>query len=124
MCKNRIVLFWMLVLGVERVYKWLSVTGKYGDRVRASGRCNQLSDSGLTRGLRQSIGGVFFNFSPLILAGPMAGRAAGGAALESQKLVPNCGCTEGPVEKKKAARGGSIRVEIAFGSGLFQGPVR
>src|SRR3990172_12960866 len=75
MCKNRIVLFWMLVLGVERVYKWLSVTGKYGDRVRASGRCNQLSDSGLTRVLRQSIGGVLANFSPLILAAIMAGCA-------------------------------------------------
>jgi hypothetical protein len=51
-------------------------------------------------------------------------KNTGGATLEIQKLVPNCGCTEAPLEKKKAAPGDSIRVEIAFGSGLFHGPVQ
>ena len=45
----------------------------------------------------------------------------GDEPLEISKLVPNCGCTEAPLEKKHAAPGDSIRVEIAFGSGIYHG---
>ncbi len=48
-------------------------------------------------------------------------RNTGDEPLEITKLVPNCGCTEAPLEKKHAAPGDSIRVEIAFGSGLYHG---
>lgn len=50
-------------------------------------------------------------------------RNTGDQALEIRKLIPNCGCTEAPLEKKHAAPGDSIRVEIAFGSGLYHGNV-
>jgi hypothetical protein len=51
-------------------------------------------------------------------------KNAGGQTLEITKLIPNCGCTEAPLERHQAVPGDSIRAEIAFGSGLFHGPVR
>jgi len=51
-------------------------------------------------------------------------KNTGGQTLEIKKLLPNCGCTEAPLEQRDAAPGDSIRAEIAFGSGLFHGRVR
>lgn len=48
----------------------------------------------------------------------------GGKLLEITKLVPNCGCTEAPLEKSKVAPGDSARVQIIFGSSVFHGALK
>lgn len=47
----------------------------------------------------------------------------GDEELVIKELVPNCGCTEAPLEKDHVAPGDSTRVEIIFGTGVFNGPV-
>jgi hypothetical protein len=50
-------------------------------------------------------------------------RNTGDSQLLIEKMVPNCGCTQAPLETNKAAPGDSIRVEIIFVTGYFDGPV-
>ncbi|GAB4326304.1 MAG: hypothetical protein Kow0074_20710 [Candidatus Zixiibacteriota bacterium] len=47
----------------------------------------------------------------------------GDEELVIHELIPNCGCTEAPLEKDHVAPGDSTRAEIIFGTGVFTGPV-
>jgi len=50
-------------------------------------------------------------------------KNVGDEQLIIEKMVPNCGCTQAPLETNKANPGDSIRVEMIFASGYFDGVV-
>lgn len=50
-------------------------------------------------------------------------RNTGDETLLIEKMIPNCGCTQVPLETNKARPGDSIRVEMLFASGYFAGPL-
>lgn len=47
----------------------------------------------------------------------------GDQELHIDKLIPNCGCTQAPLDKQDVAPGDSARVELIFSSSTFDGPV-
>jgi len=50
-------------------------------------------------------------------------RNTGDQELQIEKLMPNCGCTQAPLDSKNVAPGDSTRVELIFSTGSFDGPV-
>jgi hypothetical protein len=50
-------------------------------------------------------------------------RNTGDETAMIEKLIPNCGCTEAPIEKHRVEPGDSTRVELIFGSHNYRGVV-
>ena len=50
-------------------------------------------------------------------------RNTGDQELQIEKLQPNCGCTQVPLDDKNVAPGDSTRVELIFSTGNFHGHV-
>ncbi|MBD3298063.1 MAG: DUF1573 domain-containing protein [candidate division Zixibacteria bacterium] len=50
-------------------------------------------------------------------------HSTGDQELVIEELVPNCGCTEAPLETDHIMPGDSARAEIIFGTGVFNGVV-
>jgi hypothetical protein len=50
-------------------------------------------------------------------------RNVGDETLLIDKLIPNCGCTQAPIDKKEIGPGDSARVELIFGSHNYRGDV-
>lgn len=51
-------------------------------------------------------------------------HSTGDQELVIEDLIPNCGCTEAPLEKDHIEPGDSARAEIIFGTGVFNGVVQ
>ena len=51
-------------------------------------------------------------------------KNTGDEILMIDKLIPNCGCTEAPLEKNRVEPGDSSRVELVFGSSTYQGEIK
>jgi hypothetical protein len=50
-------------------------------------------------------------------------RNTGDETLVIDDVIPNCSCTEAPIEKKNVEPGDSTRIELIFGSTTYDGPV-
>ncbi len=51
-------------------------------------------------------------------------HSTGDQELVIEELIPNCGCSEAPLEKNHIHPGDSARAEVIFGTGVFNGVVK
>ncbi|MEW5875679.1 MAG: DUF1573 domain-containing protein [Candidatus Zixiibacteriota bacterium] len=91
----------------------------------ALGRVGNVSAE--SKGPRVGVNGETFDFGEVPQKATVSHvfwlKNVGDEVLVIEKMVPNCGCTQAPLETNKANPGDSIRVEMIFASGYFDGVV-